>query len=42
MRIWNGGVKVVVPPLELASPAVGFVYWYVRDVGTAVIAKVPL
>jgi len=30
------------PPPELASPEVGFVYWNVRVVGTAVIVNVPL
>jgi hypothetical protein len=41
-RIWNGELKVTVPPPELARPADAAVYWMLRAVGTAVIVTVPL
>ena len=37
-----GADSVTVPPPERASPAIGFVYWKDRVLGTAVTWKVPL
>ena len=39
---WNGEKNVIVPPPELASPALAAVYSKLRGVGTAVIVAVPL
>ena len=37
-----GAASVTVPPPEVARPAVGFVYWNERELGTAVTVHVPL
>jgi hypothetical protein len=37
-----GAASVTVPPPETGRPAVGFVYWNERVVGTAVTVNVPL
>ena len=37
-----GTASVTVPPPEVARPAVGFMYWKDREVGTAVTVHVPL
>ena len=42
IRTWNGEKNVIVPPPELARPAVGFVYVNVRGDGTDVTVHVPL